>query len=352
MNNDLHRRQLGKGTTGSDYDLTLVDPVCGRDVHLKTKNLAFFVENKFQVLRDLFINAGVIRTYRYEWTDYLLSRECYSSVHKHEFPLFGINVSHNLKENMEFYAGWSQAYRPILFKDLIPSSTFEKVDSDIEDARGYNAEAGFRGNWKFLRWDVSGFLLQYDNRFGTLAETDNSGNFYTYRANVGNSLTKGAEIFVQADWMLNNKSTLSIFSSTAFVHARYTDAVVKSGNTNVNIHGNKVESAPDIITRNGITLRVSRLSFSTLYSYTGECFADPLNTLQPAAATGAVGIVPSYGLLDLNASFRISRHLEARINVNNVADKQYFTKRPTFYPGPGVWSSDGRSVILSIGIHL
>ena len=37
MNNDLHRTQLGKGTTGSEYNLTLVDPVWGRDVHLKTR---------------------------------------------------------------------------------------------------------------------------------------------------------------------------------------------------------------------------------------------------------------------------------------------------------------------------
>lgn len=29
MNNDLHRRQIGKGTNGSDFDLTLVDPVWG-----------------------------------------------------------------------------------------------------------------------------------------------------------------------------------------------------------------------------------------------------------------------------------------------------------------------------------
>ena len=66
------------------------------------------------------------------------------------------------------YAGWSQAYHPMLFKDLIPASLFEKVDPNIKDAKGYNAELGFRGNWKFLRWDINGFLLKYNNRFGTL----------------------------------------------------------------------------------------------------------------------------------------------------------------------------------------
>ncbi|MEI9944006.1 MAG: TonB-dependent receptor [Chitinophagaceae bacterium] len=58
MNNDLHRTQLGVGTNGSDYDLTLLSPVWGRDVHLKTKNVAFFAENKFQLLHNLSVNAG------------------------------------------------------------------------------------------------------------------------------------------------------------------------------------------------------------------------------------------------------------------------------------------------------
>lgn len=77
-----------------------------------------------------------------------------------------------------------------------------------------------------------------------------------------------------------------------------------------------------------------------------------LNTVAPANATGAIGLVPSYALLDLNASFRFSKNLEARVNVSNVTDKQYFTKRPTFYPGPGVWPSEGRSFSTSIIVRL
>jgi len=63
----------------------------------------------------------------------------------------------------------------------------------------------------------------------------------------------------------------------------------------------------------------------------------------PPKATGAVGLVPSYGFPDINASFRIMRNLDFRLNVNNVTDKRYFTKRPSFYPGPGVWPSEGRN---------
>ena len=59
MHNDLHRRQQGKGTTGSDYDLSLVTPGWGRDLHFKTENLAFFAENIFYLNPAWNISPGV-----------------------------------------------------------------------------------------------------------------------------------------------------------------------------------------------------------------------------------------------------------------------------------------------------
>ncbi len=354
MNNDLHRTQLGKGTTGSDYDLTLVTPGFGRDMHFKTHNIAVFAENKFQITRNFSATIGMRaekgQTDLTGTINYYPDNQVPVTI-KHDFPLFGGSVSYKMK-HMEVYGGASQAYHPMLFKDLIPASLYEKVDPNIKDAKGYNAEIGVRGNLGFLRWDVTAFVLQYNKRFGTLAMTDNVGAFYTYRTNIGNSLTKGLEAFIEASWPLNEKTALSAFTATSFMHARYTDAVVKSGNQNRDIRGNKVESAPDLITRNGVTLKINKFSISALYSYTSATYADALNTVQPAAGTGAVGLVPSYALLDLNAGVRLSKALELRLNVSNVTNKQYFTKRPTFYPGPGIWPSDGRNISGTVVIKL
>src|SRR5690349_16015486 len=82
------------------------------------------------------------------------------------------------------------------------------------------------------------------------------------------------EIFVQGDWLLSNYCKLTVFTSTSLMNARYKDAVVKSGNQNIDIDGNKVETAPDVITRNGATFKYRKMSFSVLYSYTSESFAD------------------------------------------------------------------------------
>jgi Fe(3+) dicitrate transport protein len=355
MNNDLHRTQLGKGTTGSDYDMTLLDPAFGRDVHLKTHNIAVFAENTFQLSKTLSLNAGArVETGRTDMSGTIVyyPDNAIPVSMSHHFPLLGINASYKPSKNMEMYGGWAQAYHPMLFKDLIPASLYEKVDPAIRDSKGYNAELGFRGNWSFLRWDVNAFLLKYNSRFGTLAQTDGQGNLILYRTNIGNSLAKGLEMLLQADWLLGARTGFSVFTSTAIVHARYGHAIVKSGSANVDIEGNKVETAPDLITRNGVTFRFGKASISALYSYTSSSFADALNTVEPLKSTGAVGLVPSYGLLDLNAAVRLTKNIDLKVNVNNVTDRQYFTKRPSFYPGPGVWPSEGRNLTATIGVRL
>ena len=354
FNNDLHRKQQGKGTTGTDFDLTLIEPAWGRDLHFKTKNLAFFLENRFQVSPALSITPGVrVETGKSIMTgtiSYYDPKELPNTI-EHHFPLFGVNAEYQLKKGHMIYAGWSQAYRPVVFKDIIPASVYEKADKNLKDAYGYNLEAGFRGNAKSWRWDVSLFRLQYNNRLGSQAMYDESGTFYLYRTNIGNSVTDGAELFVEYGVNWSENINVALFTSTAFFNSRYTDARIRSGNDNVNISGNKVESVPDVITRNGLTVRAYSSSITFLYSYTGKTYADALNTEIPLP-NGAVGLVPAYGLLDINASFRILNQIVLRVNVNNVTNKQYFTKRPSFYPGPGVWSSDGRSVVVTIGFNI
>jgi Fe(3+) dicitrate transport protein len=274
---------------------------------------------------------------------------------EHKFPLFGISAQYALKGNTMFYGGWSQAYRPVIFKDIIPGTVYESVDKNLKDADGYNLEFGFRGSMysalNAFRWDVSVYELQYNNRLGSQATRNDDDVFILYRTNIGNSKTRGAEMFLEYSFALGKKASLSVFTSTALMRSRYESASIRAGEQNFDVSGNKVESVPDVITRNGLTFKMSFASLSLLYSYTGETFADPLNTVTPNA-TGAVGLVPSYGLLDINTSFRITDAVKLRININNVTNEHYFTKRPTFYPGPGVWPSDGRSITASLGIKI
>jgi Fe(3+) dicitrate transport protein len=248
------------------------------------------------------------------------------------------------------YAGWSQAYRPVILKDIVPSSIFERVDDNLKDADGYNFEAGFRGTSGNSQWDVGIFQLRYNNKLGMLSQTDPNGELYFLRTNIGNALTQGVELYAEYAIALNIVY-LSLFTSSSYMNARYRGAFVRVGDNNVSVDDNNVESVPEIITRNGLNVHVKTISISFLYSYTAESYADALNTKTPSA-NGSVGLVPSYGLLDINASWRISNHVKVRLNVNNVTDKKYFTKRPQFYPGPGIWPSDGRSIVGTVEVSI
>jgi len=202
-----------------------------------------------------------------------------------------------------------------------------------------------------LHYDLSAFLVQYNNRLGSLILNDPDGTSYIFRANIGDSRTKGLEMYVEYEFIRSNKTRLSAFTSTAYMHARYVSGSVSNGKENQSIKGNKVESVPEWTSRNGIEFNHRWLSATLLASYVSESFADAFNTVLPTA-NGAKGVVPSYTLVDLNTTFHITNRYTIRFGINNVLNKSYFTKRPAFYPGPGIWPSDGRSVVMTVGVKL
>lgn len=354
MNNDLHRRQLGKGTTGSDYDLALVESGFVRDLHFKTNNIALFAENAFHLGPRLTISPGV----RFEngtskmrgTIRYYNSGELPTDI-QHRFLLLGVSSQYQLDKENTLYGGISQAYRPVLFKDIIPGSTYERINKDLKDAFGYNAELGMRGRIGHLQCDLGAFHVLYKNRMGTLVFQDNSAQPYTYRTNIGDSRTSGVEAFVQYKFRLAGQLYAGLFTSTSYMRARYVTGEVSTGSTNKSIVGNKVEAVPEWISRNGFDILYKGFSCTILHSYTAASFSDALNTITPPPS-GARGLTPAYTLWDINASLKTNTFLSIRAGVNNIFDKQYFTKRPTMYPGAGVWPSDGRNAYVTIGFHL
>jgi len=354
MNNNLHRRQQGKGTTGIDFDLSLVDPQWGRDLNFRTSHVAVFIENRIQVNKKLSISPGA----RIENGASIMSglivyypTNQIPQTLKHNFTLFGISSQYELNQHSNVYAGISQAYRPVLFKDIIPASIYETTSDNLKDASGYNTEMGFRGISKFLKWDLSAFWIQYNNRMGTLGDIDQQNQLQILRTNIGNSQTKGLELFLEVSVFQRKKIQITAFTSSSLMDGRYQEAVVRKGTENISIKGNKVESVPTIISRNGLNVKYKTLSLSLLHSYVSETFADAFNTITPTLNAEA-GLVPSYHLWDINIGYKINENITLQFNINNALNNSYFTKRPQFYPGPGIWPSDGRSFSLMIKVKL
>jgi Fe(3+) dicitrate transport protein len=358
INNNLIRKQQGKGTTGFDYDLSLTDPQWGRDLTFKTQNISVFAENLFQLTTKIYLTAGL----RYEngntrmrGTIKNFQPDQIPVNIRHHFVLPGAGAQYQLRNNISFFANWSQAYRPVIFADIIPATALNKIDPRIKDAFGSNAEMGARGKLRnYLNFDITLFRLNYRNRTGNVVLTDNNGQTYFYKTNTGNSLSQGIEVYAELQpirWLTSYRTSfhISLFTSTAYINARYKKGSVVSGGINKDISGNRVEASPQWISRNGVQVKYKGFSSTLQYSFTGKSFSDALNTVQPNAS-GTVGLVPSYQLVDWNFTYRFAKKYNMKLLVNNLFNKQYFTERPGFFPGPGgLYPSDGRTVILSVG---
>ena len=341
----------GKGSTGSDYDMTVIGNY-GRDIKFTSHNVAAFVENIFRVGKKLLVIPGI----RYEWlqgsaegrdgfTATGQEIKLQSVTRSRSFVLAGLGAEYHLTKNTEFYSNYSQAYRPIQFANLQAPPTTDVVDPNLKDAKGYNVDLGYRGRVKdYLQFDISGYYLQYNNRVGAITPT---GANYRLITNVGNSTSKGFEGYAEIDlvraFTKNKKTELSIFASYG-----YTDATYSGNHKDAQTKGKKVENAPVNILRGGVTGGYHNLAVSAQVSYVGNTYSDANNTVKPTA-NGQSGLIPSYTVTDLTGTYKFSKNLNLKTGINNLFDKRYFTRRAGGYPGPGALPGDGRTFFISVG---
>ncbi len=348
-----NRQADGKGTTGSDYDVTVVGNY-PRDIAFHSKNAAAFVENIFRITDKLLIIPGV----RYEWLEGSASgRNGYSTggaeiilqniTRSRSFVIAGLGAEYHITKATEIYGNISQAYRPIQFANLQAPPTTDIVDPNLKDANGYNADIGYRGRVKnYLQFDISGFYLQYNNRVGTIS-TSSTTRLIT---NVGNSTSKGIETYIEFHplkaFTKTSYADLIIFSSYG-----YTDATYSGDYKDANTKGKKVENAPTNIFRGGISAGNKGFLLTIQVSSVGEAFSDANNTVI-ASANGNTGLIPAYSVTDLSASYKLNKGLNFKAGLNNLFNEIYFTRRAGGYPGPGALPADGRTFFISIGAKL
>jgi Fe(3+) dicitrate transport protein len=348
---NTHRLADGKGTTGSDYDVSN-EGLYPRDIHFRSNNGAVFIENIFRVTEKLLIIPGI----RYEWLEGSASgrnglstnggsMNLQNITRSRSFVLGGIGSEYHLTTSTELYANFSQAYRPIQFANLQAPPTTDLIDQNLKDAKGFNFDIGYRGKVKnYLQFDLSGFYLQYNNRVGTITP---SGTNYRLVTNVGASNSKGVETYIEFNpvraFSNSVHSDIIFFSSYS-----YTDAIYSGNHQDANTKGKKVENAPKDILRTGLSIGYKDFLCTIQLSHVGAAFSDANNTITPSM-NGNTGIIPEYTITDLTVSYKFSKNLNIKAGINNLNDTRYFTRRAGGFPGPGALPADGRNFFISIG---
>ncbi|MFM1898384.1 MAG: hypothetical protein RL577_624 [Bacteroidota bacterium] len=346
LHNHLWRRQLGMGSSGSDADYSLVSPGWGRDIHLRSWNAAAFVQRSWTWGKTS-LRLGT----RLEdgFSDIKAKLASYAPVSLPDrivrmfaLPTLGLEQILPLGS---LYAGYGRAYRPVVLKDLIPANQYQAVDPGIRDVHGYVSELGWKGSANRIRWDIGLFSLRQNNKVGSYLIQDSVWGEVVVKSSLGDAWHRGLEWYMAAELLVRPSFKLECFQSGTWMNATYLSGEIHANAGAQTIAGNQVESAPHLIIRSGLELRSKYWGASLQWHYTSGSYADPLNTYEPSA-TGSVGFVPAYSLLDASLFAQYSRH-QLRLGVNNLGNLSYFTKRPAFYPGPGVWPSDGRGVFLT-----
>ena len=359
------RFQNGKGDTGFDYNTDILNSY-PTDLDFLTTNVAFFAENIFRIGKNFLVVPGI----RMEFINNTANGRINLSGNNElkindqnksrQFLLPGIGAEYHIGQT-EIYGNYSQAYRPVLFSDLTGNPTLDEIDQNLQDAKGYNIDLGYRGRIKdYLFFDVSGYVLQYNNRVGLITQQRLDGNFYNLRTNVGNSTSKGIEALVEFSpikfFKINPSfGNITVFASLAYINAKYENmrVVVKEGNRLVetNLKNKRIENAPEQIYRTGITYSKKQLTVTAQYSYVSEAFSDANNSKTPTSS-GVNGPIPAYKLLDVSGTYKFNEKFFVKGGVNNLMNEKYFTRRASGYPGPGLMPAEPINFFITIGVKL
>jgi Fe(3+) dicitrate transport protein len=365
-------RQQGFGNSGSGgapTDFTFKptkgsDSLRYSDYEFPNHNTALFAENIFRITPRFNIIPGVRFENISTKADGTYTNVVFDlagnpidpqkiSDHKsntRSFLLGGIGVTYNLTQPIQVYANLSQNYKAINFNDLRTLNPNLRVDSNLQDEKGYSADMGIRKSTGIFNFDISLFMIHYNNKIGSILTTD-PVNFiiYNYRTNVAQTRNYGLESYMELDiWKLlkgaEAKTSVSLFSNFSLISAKYVNSKDDA------IEGRRVEFVPNVIFKTGISVRHNKWVASYQFSYTGDQFTDATNAVYTDNAID--GVVPSYSIMDFTLEYRLNKYFSFFGSVNNLADAHYFTRRADSYPGPGIVPSDGRGFYFTAQIHL
>lgn len=355
---------LGSNGTGPDFNYGTSQTDINAYTHylFPNENEAVFAENIFRLSSKFSITPGArfenivtkangsYVTVNTDMAGNVIYRQESKDIRdrSRHFVLGGVGFSFNQSELVQLYANVSQNYRAINFSDLNTSIKGLKVDPNLKDETGYSADIGIRGNSSdTFNYDISLFTIYYNNRIGTIDTADANFNDFRYRTNIAASRNYGLESFAELELMHfigHHKNTLWLFGNLALIDARY----ISSKETAFS--NKKVEMAPSVIFKTGLTYKYKKLSASYQVSYTSSQYTDATNSVFTANAIN--GLIPAYTVMDISAKYIINKRFTLEGSINNLADKRYFTRRADSYPGPGIIPADARSYFLTLQVKL
>ena len=216
---------------------------------------------------------------------------------------------------LELYGTVAQAYRPITYGELVPTSATGVVNGDLEEGNSLQFELGLRGKpLPYLTFDVGGFYFTFDNQVG---EVILPGGQITTQ-NVGDARFAGFEAGMELDilGMINGGAESPYGQFNLYGNITVLDAEFTSGPSN----GLIPPYAPDHQFKvGGIYRWKDRVKAGLIGTIVDDHFAN--------ASNSATHFLPAYTVWDLTAEVNFCNgRVGVFAGVNNVFDEDFWAE--------------------------
>lgn len=240
------------------------------------------------------------------------------NVRDHDFvPLGGLGLEYTLPKETTAYANLSQAYRPKLYTEAVPTSGGAFANRDIAPGQSWQADVGWRGQpMPFVHWDTSVFWMNFDDQVGTVGNTVQ---------NIGRTVHRGVEASLEFELVglsdrlgggtgKSGEHELALHGNVLWLRAEIEASASPA------LVGNTPAYAPGHLVRAGATYRwLGRGKVAFTGTLVGDHNANDSN----AAAFAA----PAYMTWDLTMEWKVWQdRLSVLGGVNNLLDEAYFAR--------------------------
>ena len=294
-----------------------------RDTDREVVYAPVFVENRF-----VFGNLSIVPGLRLEnvWqgvkenlnVDKTVAGTALGDSNEHDFvPLAGLGLEYSLPKDITVYANFSQAYRPKIFTESVPTAGGAVANRNLDPGHSWQTDIGVRGQPKpYVYWDASLFWMNFDDQIGTVGSTVQ---------NIGRTVHRGAELVMELelvgalDAVQGGAGKADDHQVSLHANAMLLDAEIRSSATAALV-GNSPAYAPEHIVRAGVIYRwQERGKVALLGTFVAEHSANDNNA--------ANFRVPGYMVWDLTMEWKVYRdRVGVLAGINNLFDEDYYSR--------------------------
>lgn len=334
---DFGVRYLFERAFEQRIDGTPAQPTSGilRDDEIRTgRAFSVYLQNRVYLGDALTVTPGIrIENFEYERDILRLnSVETYiqnSDVLTEVIPGFGIN--YKFSDTGSVFGGVHRGFGPPRTKDAI---TAAGVSEDLDAEKSWNFELGIRSAFtNYVEVDVAAFFMSFSNQVIPVSESSGGvGQGLSGLINGGETKHIGAEatLSVNLGKLLGTSTEIGFRTAATYTQATFSnDRFVNFGGNQVNVKGNTLPYAPELILNSRIdVITTMGLGLGVETTYLGRQFGDPLNTIT-GSKDGRNGEIPAYYVINANISYAIPSYSFATfsLSVKNLLDERYIVSR-------------------------